>query len=123
LHVAIYLHDPPTAALILFKYWTIKEAYTKAIGLGQRFDFTRVEYAPSEMGNDRVLVDGRALPGWEFRGFIWREPSGAQYVGMAARQVGIGDTSISWTHLNGQDLDWLRPVSVVELVGQAQPLM
>jgi len=126
LHVALHLHDPPVATLILFKYWTIKEAYTKALGVGLGFDFTRVEYAPTENGADRVIVDGSTLRGWELKGFIWRN-QGTQYVGMATQCTGGDDmASISWTQLNhsssGSTPGWIRHVRVVDLVKQAQPL-
>ena len=43
--------------------WTIKEAYTKAIGLGLGFDPSRIEY---DMSANTVAVDGVIASGWLF---------------------------------------------------------
>lgn len=47
--------------------WTVKEAYTKALGVGLGFDFTRVEvtFTPLHVV-DTVSVDGAVLSGWRF---------------------------------------------------------
>ncbi len=43
--------------------WTIKEAYTKAIGLGLGFDLNRIEY---DISANTVLVDGVIAGDWQF---------------------------------------------------------
>lgn len=43
--------------------WTIKEAYTKAIGLGLGFDLHRIEY---NVTTNTVTVDGVAATEWQF---------------------------------------------------------
>ncbi|KAH9045678.1 hypothetical protein EDB85DRAFT_2070431 [Lactarius pseudohatsudake] len=43
--------------------WTIKEAYTKAIGLGLGFDLQRIEY---DVATKMVTVDGVAATEWRF---------------------------------------------------------
>jgi len=43
--------------------WTIKEAYTKAIGLGLGFDPSRIEY---DMRTNTVAVDGAIATDWQF---------------------------------------------------------
>jgi 4'-phosphopantetheinyl transferase len=43
--------------------WTIKEAYTKAIGLGLVFDPSRIEY---DMSANTVAVDGEIATDWLF---------------------------------------------------------
>jgi len=43
--------------------WTIKEAYTKAIGLGLGFDPSRIEY---DMRTNTVAVDGVIATDWQF---------------------------------------------------------
>ncbi|KAF8640146.1 hypothetical protein AX17_001382 [Amanita inopinata Kibby_2008] len=49
-----------------FWTWTMKEAYTKAVGLGLGFDFRRLEY-DAEAGTLRV--DGDTPIGWRFTKF------------------------------------------------------
>jgi len=69
--------------------WTLKEAYTKALGLGLGFDFKRIEY---DKAKNRVKVDGIILKGWAFD--IFRVPDGRGkegdegYIGVAAKYVG-----------------------------------
>ena len=46
----------------LFLLWTLKESYTKALGLGLGFDFKRIEY---DSERDLFRVDKRAVNRWE----------------------------------------------------------
>lgn len=48
----------------IFLLWTLKEAYTKALGLGLGFDFSRIEY---DFDNRTLEIDGRAPVGWRIR--------------------------------------------------------
>ncbi|KAG8903203.1 hypothetical protein FRB99_003615 [Tulasnella sp. 403] len=126
LYLASHLHEARAATDILFKYWTIKEAYTKALGSGLGFDFQRVEYLMTSQSpdGDRVIVDGEVLLGWEFRGFTWRD-KGNTYIGMAAKR-GEGDgTTISWALLDEEGdttTEWLEQIALVQLIERAQPL-
>lgn len=55
---------PESVALDRFYLiWTIKEAYTKAIGLGLGFDPSRIEY---DISPNTVAVDGVIASGWLF---------------------------------------------------------
>ena len=69
--------------------WTLKEAYTKALGLGLGFDFKRIEY---DRTKNRVKVDGIILKGWVFDIFRVPDPRGKEddegYIGVAAKYVG-----------------------------------
>jgi len=125
LHLANNLQNSSTAMEILFKYWTLKESYTKALGMGLGFDFSRVEYQMLREGmeTERVLVDGVALRGWEFRGFTWHDGS-SYYVGMAARRVSVDDTEVSWTALASLDDggSWIRQMSVHDVISHSSPL-
>ncbi|KAF9046040.1 4'-phosphopantetheinyl transferase [Hymenopellis radicata] len=57
-------HDE--ALKLFFWIWTMKEAYTKALGLGLGFDFRRVEY---DAASETVRVDGSIPLGWAFHKF------------------------------------------------------
>lgn len=68
--------------------WTLKEAYTKALGLGLGFDFQRVEY---DVIHDTVRIDGGVPNGWEFVRFevdVTEDGKQNQYVGVACRYIG-----------------------------------
>lgn len=67
--------------------WTLKEAYTKALGLGLGFDFKRIEY---DKVKNRIKVDGVFLKGWTFDIFRVPDPEGKEegYIGVAAKCVG-----------------------------------
>ncbi|OSX60361.1 hypothetical protein POSPLADRAFT_1171435 [Postia placenta MAD-698-R-SB12] len=68
--------------------WTLKEAYTKALGLGLGFDFSRIEY---DVPRNRVRIDGVVPQGWRFVRFqLAHSRSTGQdvYVGVAAEYTG-----------------------------------
>ena len=69
--------------------WTLKEAYTKALGMGLGFDFKRIEY---DKAKNRVKVDGIILKGWTFDIFRVADSRGKEgddgYIGVAAKYVG-----------------------------------
>ncbi|KAF9534407.1 4'-phosphopantetheinyl transferase superfamily [Crepidotus variabilis] len=67
-----------------FWMWTLKEAYTKAIGMGLGFDFKRVEFHPQER---LVKVDGQIPVGWKFRMFVLKDGED-QYQGVCADFMG-----------------------------------
>jgi len=71
-----------------FLIWTLKEAYTKALGFGLGFDFKRIEY---DVPRNLVCIDGVAPAEWEFTRFdicTGVGDSEQKYVGMTARYVG-----------------------------------
>lgn len=72
-----------------FLIWTLKEAYTKALGLGLGFDFKRIEY---DVPRDVVRIDGVSPDGWEFVRFHIHNAVESRddetYVGVVARYVG-----------------------------------
>jgi len=71
----------------LYMIWTLKEAYTKAIGFGLGFDFKRIEV---DTVKKRVHIDDRAPHGWEFTSFNL-ERQGDQYQVAIARFTGDSD--------------------------------
>jgi 4'-phosphopantetheinyl transferase len=50
--------------------WTMKEAYTKALGMGLGFDFSRIEY---DVEVDVLRVDGAVPSGWHFDKFVLQD--------------------------------------------------
>ncbi|KAK2466512.1 hypothetical protein APHAL10511_002154 [Amanita phalloides] len=67
-----------------FWVWTMKEAYTKAVGLGLGFDFRRVEY---DAESNILRVDGARLSGWQFNKFVVKV-RGDVYQGVIAQCTG-----------------------------------
>jgi 4'-phosphopantetheinyl transferase len=91
--------------------WTLKEAYTKALGVGLGFDFTRVEYNIPE---NVVLVDGKTPVGWCFTKF--EVPVGSDlYQGVVAEFVGGDDSQLLL--VDGED--WLVCHNAVSFVQRA----
>jgi 4'-phosphopantetheinyl transferase len=73
-----------------FWMWTLKEAYTKALGLGLGFDFRRVEF---DVLNLIVRVDGQILRGWNFSMFVIEDGEDF-YQGVVAECVGGTSTNV-----------------------------
>ncbi|KAH7930301.1 4'-phosphopantetheinyl transferase [Leucogyrophana mollusca] len=71
--------------------WTLKEAYTKALGIGLGFDFKRIEF---DVTDNKVTIDGEPARGWQFLKFEISQ-SGGSYVGVAAKFIGGRSTTIS----------------------------
>lgn len=67
-----------------FWMWTIKEAYTKALGLGLGFEFWRVEFDPERY---IVRVNGEIPKGWKIYLFTLQDGEDL-YEGAVADYVG-----------------------------------
>jgi len=82
---------PPSEQLRRFFWmWTLKEAYTKALGLGLGFDFRRVEF---DVVNRIVRVDGQIPQGWRFSMFVIEDGEDL-YQGVVAEQLGGTSTEV-----------------------------
>ncbi|EMF30187.1 4'-phosphopantetheinyl transferase family protein [Streptomyces pseudogriseolus] len=55
----------------LVRLWTLKEAYSKAIGQGLRFRFTEFGFAPEDQRAQMLRPDGTPGAGWEWSFHSW----------------------------------------------------
>ncbi|CAA7260173.1 unnamed protein product [Cyclocybe aegerita] len=98
---------------VFFWMWTLKEAYTKALGLGLGFDFKRVEF---DMSNRVVRIDGAEPMGWRFRMFTLMDGEDL-YEGVIAEYLGGG------THteviVETEQPNWLKIYSAVTFTENA----
>ncbi|XP_030489062.2 uncharacterized protein LOC115705765 isoform X1 [Cannabis sativa] len=49
-----------------YRYWSLKEAYVKALGSGVSYDLENVEFHHCNWKNISVKIYGRAMPEWRF---------------------------------------------------------
>ncbi|WP_329040600.1 4'-phosphopantetheinyl transferase superfamily protein [Streptomyces sp. NBC_00178] len=76
----------------MVRLWTLKEAYSKALGQGLRFRFTEFGFALDGASSRLVRPDGSPVPGGEWQ-FVTR-PAGEGYVVSAAVcDTGFGELS------------------------------
>lgn len=92
--------------------WTLKEAYTKALGLGLGFDFRRVEF---DVNNDTVRVDGEIPEGWHFSKFEIQDGDDL-YQGVVAEFVGGNKSRVDSER---GPHDWLIHFDAVSFVERA----
>jgi 4'-phosphopantetheinyl transferase len=95
--------------------WTVKEAYTKALGEGIGYDFARIEY---DVVNHTVKVDGVIPQGWEITSFLVPHMDD-KYVVSVAYQVG-GDES-RMLHLDAPPDGLVKFVGVETLARKFAP--
>ena len=95
-----------------FWLWTIKEAYTKALGHGLGFDFRRVEY---DIESNILRVDNATPDGWRFHKFVLNHGEDF-YEGVVAEFIGGIKTEI--IHENATS-EWLTITDAAEFVEKA----
>ncbi|ESR58967.1 ACPS domain-containing protein [Citrus sinensis] len=49
-----------------YRYWCLKEAYVKAIGIGVAYGLDKVEFHHTGWGNISVKIDGETMTEWKF---------------------------------------------------------
>ena len=132
--------EASTATLqTLFWLWTVKEAYTKTLGLGLGFNFSRITF---DARSDAIYVDDAPLCGFEFVLFGLdldsSEGVGAgagRYQGVAVRRIESGSDDVGAENVPStivrrsvmfkkqqqqrqqqQDEDWIKFWSAADLV-------
>ncbi|GHE55467.1 hypothetical protein GCM10017771_77990 [Streptomyces capitiformicae] len=74
----------------LVRLWTLKEAYSKAIGQGLRFRFTEFGFSPQDQQVQMLRPDGSPAAGWEWSFTSWLV-DGKYTVSTAVYDPGFGD--------------------------------
>ncbi|KAI5481802.1 4'-phosphopantetheinyl transferase [Pseudohyphozyma bogoriensis] len=72
----------------VFALWTLKEAYTKALGLGMGFDFAKISFRfphPDSWDGLEATNDGVSLSGWKFGVLSLHEAGEEHLVGWAVQ--------------------------------------
>jgi len=93
-----------------FWIWTMKEAYTKALGLGLGFNFSRVEFDPS---TNTLRVDGQIPKGWQFHKFTLKQNNDL-YQGVVAELVGGTETNVISERIESKP--WLHVFDAADVV-------
>ena len=88
----------------------MKEAYTKALGLGLGFDFSRVEY---DATTDAFKVDGSVPKGWELHKFVLTYGEDT-YQGVVAEHIGGNSDAV--VHSEIEPHPWLTSQDAVLFV-------
>ena len=108
--------DHKEALKRFFLIWTLKEAYTKALGLGLGFDFKRIEY---DVLRDVVRIDNVVPKGWQFVRFDLQRNEDT-YVGVVAQCVGedssMGDECVVEHRQPGDWIQVYEPVAFMKQV-------
>ena len=111
--------DEDAALTALFELWTIKESYTKALGSGLGFDFSRVEY---DFRTQALSIDGQTLCGW-FLGIFHFEIEGDKYIGAICHSLEERSFPCIVETLNIQDAPWCRRLSALQVIEEAVPFV
>jgi len=106
-------NDPPDVTLKrIFWLWTIKEAYTKALGEGLGFDFSRISVDLSALS---ITVDGTPLTGFDFLMFeiVLKDTQGGkqEYQGVFVKKLPDSNTPLSImkkSAVYGEQDDWVE---------------
>ncbi|KAI5120917.1 hypothetical protein M0805_002897 [Coniferiporia weirii] len=100
----------------LYFIWTLKEAYTKAIGLGLGFNFKRIDV---DVHASQITVDGGRPHGWEFSAFTLESRPGDEYqVAVARFTGGVGATGHVDVHglVNTSGASWFSQYDAESMI-------
>lgn len=90
----------------------MKEAYTKALGIGLGFDFSKVEF---DVVRSVVRIDGKVPKGWKFSKFVVHAGEDL-YEGVVAEYIG-GEDTVVVSEVDPHD--WLVSYDAVTFVEDA----
>lgn len=113
---ALERQAPSTATRALFRLWTIKEAYTKAIGSGLGFEMSRIEF---DFDRSLLRVDGSPLYNWEIRSFFLPHAAGAegqQYAATVCYRLGECSERTEADGVVLQELPAMKRIDIVTLL-------
>ena len=99
-----------------FLIWTLKEAYSKALGSGMSMDFKEIEY---DVPRDVVRIQGRRPIGWKFvRTEIERGKD--KYVVVVVKYIGEQDHARDECFVERRPPgDWLKVWDAAEVMRRA----
>jgi len=97
--------------------WTLKEAYTKALGLGLGFDFRRIEFDVTEK---IVRVDGKVPQGWRFSMFTVEDGQDI-YQGVAAQR--LDETTTEVLDCTDEKPEWLTIHNAIKFLEKAVDIL
>ncbi|KAH9482619.1 4'-phosphopantetheinyl transferase pptA [Psilocybe cubensis] len=116
-HVQLKAVIPETEKLKRFFWmWTLKEAYTKALGIGLGFDFRRIEF---DVVARRICVDGKEPEGWQFNMFNVQDGEDL-YQCVVAEYVGDTKTEVTY---NVHNPEWFKVYGAVQFTEMAVGLL
>ncbi|KZT32125.1 hypothetical protein SISSUDRAFT_1055950 [Sistotremastrum suecicum HHB10207 ss-3] len=109
-----YLASSPEDPLhAIFLLWTLKEAYTKSLGLGLGFDFSRIDY---DFQAKQIKIDGEVTKGWVFYVFTLNELDGSRY--QCALVRGADSSKPSVMHHSGPGIRTLDVITLIDRLSQ-----
>ena len=116
---ALAAQDGEGATRALFKLWTLKEAYTKALGIGLGFDMTRIEY---DFKENILRLDGMPLTHWRIHSFYFKAENDDEYVTTIYHQLDMSEDETGGLVVSENGLTAVN-VKVMELIARMEQLV
>ncbi|SJX64078.1 related to BNA2-tryptophan 2,3-dioxygenase [Sporisorium reilianum f. sp. reilianum] len=116
-----------TALARLFALWTHKEAYTKNVGVGLGFDFSRIQFDFPPHAQARLSIDGAVQAGYVFTDVLLAaagsEGVAAQLVVCHGPQAGAGGFGAQIPAAQAEQQGLLRVFTLPQLVACVQAVL